>query len=144
LPVVTGSHLDTQPHGGKFDGIYGVLSALEVIRTLNDGDVTTRAPLEIDVWTNEEGSRFAPAMIASGVFAGLFDKDFAWSRTDSDGVSPGDELKRIGYSGEQVCGDHPMAALLEAHIEQGPILENNETKIGLVTAVRDNAGMTSR
>jgi N-carbamoyl-L-amino-acid hydrolase len=133
LPVVAGSHLDTQPHGGKFDGIYGVLSALEVIRTLNDADVTTESPLEIVVWTNEEGSRFAPAMIASGVFAGLFEKDFAWSRTDSDGISLGDELKRIGYFGEQICGEHPMAALLEAHIEQGPILENNEIQIGVVT-----------
>jgi N-carbamoyl-L-amino-acid hydrolase len=131
-PVVAGSHLDTQPHGGRFDGIYGVLSALEVIRTLNDFEVTTEAPLEIVVWTNEEGSRFAPAMIASGVFAGLFDKEFAWSRTDSDGFSLGDELRRIGYFGEQVCGEHPMAALLEAHIEQGPILENNEIQIGVV------------
>ncbi len=132
-PVVAGSHLDTQPHGGKFDGIYGVLSALEVIRTLNDFEVTTESPLEIVVWTNEEGSRFAPAMIASGVFAGLFEKDFAWSRTDSDGNSLGDELKRIGYFGEETCGEHPMAALLEAHIEQGPVLEDNGVQIGVVT-----------
>ncbi len=132
-PIVAGSHLDTQPHGGKFDGIYGVLSALEVIRSLNDAKVTTESPLEIVVWTNEEGSRFAPAMIASGVFAGLFEKDFAWSRTDSDGVSLGDELKRIDYFGDQICGNHPMAALFEAHIEQGPVLEDKNKQIGVVT-----------
>ncbi|MEM7564472.1 MAG: M20/M25/M40 family metallo-hydrolase, partial [Pseudomonadota bacterium] len=95
-PVVAGSHLDTQPHGGKFDGIYGVLAALEAMRTLHDNDVVTEAPLEVVVWTNEEGSRFAPAMIASGVYAGLFEKEYAWSRTDSDGKTLGDELERIG------------------------------------------------
>ena len=131
-PVVAGSHLDTQPHGGKFDGIYGVLAALEVVRTLHDNDVTTAAPLEVVVWTNEEGSRFAPAMIASGVYAGLFDKEFAWSINDSDGKSLGDELKRIGYMGDSPCGDHPIAALLEAHIEQGPILEADNHQIGVV------------
>ena len=131
-PVVAGSHLDTQPHGGKFDGIYGVLAALEVVRTLYDNDVVTRAPLEVVVWTNEEGSRFAPAMIASGVYAGLFEKEFAWSINDSDGKSLGDELKRIGYMGDSRCGDHPIAALLEAHIEQGPILEADNHQIGVV------------
>ena len=131
-PVVAGSHLDTQPHGGKFDGIYGVLAALEVVRTLNDHDVSTKAPLEIVMWTNEEGSRFAPAMIASGVFSGLFEKDFAYSREDSEGNTLLDELKRIGYLGEQSCGDHPIGALFEAHIEQGPILEKNSHQIGVV------------
>ncbi len=131
-PIVSGSHLDTQPHGGKFDGIYGVLAALEVIRTLNDNKITTQAPMEIVMWTNEEGSRFAPAMIASGVFAGLFSKEFAYSREDSDGLTLVDELKRIGYLGEQVCGDHPIGALFEAHIEQGPILEANKHQIGVV------------
>ena len=131
-PVVAGSHLDTQPHGGKFDGIYGVLAALEVIRTLNDYDVQTRAACEVVVWTNEEGSRFAPAMIASGVYAGLFDKQYAWDRRDSDGISLYDELKRIDFLGEEACGEHPIGALLEAHIEQGPILEANQNTIGVV------------
>jgi N-carbamoyl-L-amino-acid hydrolase len=131
-PIVAGSHLDTQPHGGKFDGVYGVLAALEVIRTMNDFDVQTEAPTEVVVWTNEEGSRFAPAMISSGVYAGLFDKQFAWSRTDNKGISLVDELKRIEYFGNQPCGAHSIGALLEAHIEQGPILENNNNQIGVV------------
>ena len=131
-PIAAGSHLDTQPHGGKFDGIYGVLSALEVVRTLNEHNVETEAPIEIVMWTNEEGSRFAPAMIASGVFAGLFEKDFAYSRTDSDGKTLKDELERIGYMGEQICGDHPLSALFEAHIEQGPILERDKDQVGVV------------
>jgi N-carbamoyl-L-amino-acid hydrolase len=131
-PIVAGSHLDTQPHGGKFDGIYGVLAALEAVRTLHDNNVTTQAPVEIVVWTNEEGSRFAPAMISSGVYAGLFEKDYAWSITDSDGKRQGDELKRIGYMGELPCGSNPIGALLEAHIEQGPILEDDNHQIGVV------------
>ena len=131
-PVVAGSHLDTQPHGGKFDGIYGVLAALEALRTLHDNNVTTEAPVEAVVWTNEEGSRFAPAMIASGVYAGLFEKDYAWAITDSDGKSLGDELKRIGYMGDMTCGSNPIGALVEAHIEQGPILEAENRQIGVV------------
>jgi len=131
-PIVAGSHLDTQPHGGKFDGIYGVLAALEAVRTLHDNKVTTEAPVEIVVWTNEEGSRFAPAMIASGVYAGLFEKESAWGITDSDGNSLGDELKRIGYMGAMSCGNNPIGALLEAHIEQGPILEADNHQIGVV------------
>ena len=131
-PIVAGSHLDTQPHGGKFDGVYGVLAALEVIRTMNDYKVQTEAPTEVVVWTNEEGSRFAPAMIASGVYAGLFDKEYAWSRTDSIGITLVDELKRIEYFGDQPCGAHAIDALLEAHIEQGPILEDNNNQIGVV------------
>jgi N-carbamoyl-L-amino-acid hydrolase len=131
-PIVAGSHLDTQPHGGKFDGIYGVLAALEAVRTLHDNDVSTAAPVEIVVWTNEEGSRFAPAMISSGVYAGLFEKDYAWAITDSDGNSLGDELKRIGYMGAAPCGSNPIGALLEAHIEQGPILEADNHQIGVV------------
>ncbi len=131
-PIVAGSHLDTQPHGGKFDGIYGVLAALEALRTLHENDITTEAPVEVVVWTNEEGSRFAPAMIASGVYAGLFDKDYAWSRSDSDGKTIGEELKRIGYLGDLPCGKHPIGALLEAHIEQGPILEAEQKQIGVV------------
>ena len=131
-PVVAGSHLDTQPHGGKFDGIYGVLAALEAMRCLHDNSVVTEAPLEVVVWTNEEGSRFAPAMIASGVYAGLFDKDYAWARTDSEGKTLGDELERIGYKGDMACGSTPIGALLEAHIEQGPILEADQNQIGVV------------
>lgn len=131
-PIVAGSHLDTQPHGGKFDGIYGVLAALEVLRTLHDHDLTTAAPLEVVVWTNEEGSRFAPAMIASGVYAGLFDKEYAWALSDSDGVALGDELKRIGYFGDMPCGSNSIGALLEAHIEQGPILEASGDQVGVV------------
>ena len=131
-PIMAGSHLDTQPHGGKFDGVYGVLAALEVVRALNDHGVETEAPLEVVVWTNEEGCRFAPAMIASGVFAGVFEKDFAWSRQDADGRKLVDELKRIGYLGEQHCGDHPIGALFEAHIEQGPVLERDNHTIGVV------------
>ena len=131
-PIVAGSHLDTQPHGGKFDGIYGVLAALEVLRTLHDNEIVTGAPVEVVVWTNEEGSRFAPAMIASGVYAGLFDKEYAWSRSDSEGNTIGDELRRIGYFGDRPCGEHPIGALLEAHIEQGPILERERNQIGVV------------
>ncbi len=132
-PIVAGSHLDTQPHGGKFDGVYGVLAALEVLRTLHEHDVITHAPLEAVCWTNEEGARFAPAMIASGVYAGLFGKTYAWSRADADGNTLGDELKRIGYLGDLPCGSNAIGALLEAHIEQGPILEAARNQIGVVT-----------
>ncbi len=131
-PVVSGSHLDTQPHGGKFDGVYGVLAALEVVRALNDHDIETEAAVEVAVWTNEEGCRFAPAMIASGVFAGAFEKEFAWSREDAEGKTLAAELKRIGYFGEQRCGEHPIGAFFEAHIEQGPILEREGDTIGVV------------
>lgn len=132
-PVAMGSHLDTQPHGGKFDGIFGVLAGLEVVRTLNEHDIQTDAPIEIIDWTNEEGSRFAPAMLASGVFAGLFELDFALSRTDAEGKTVETALSHIGYVGEQVCGEHPLGAFLEAHIEQGPILEHNNEVVGVVT-----------
>ncbi|MDD9884061.1 MAG: Zn-dependent hydrolase [Gammaproteobacteria bacterium] len=135
-PVLAGSHLDTQPHGGKFDGIYGVLAALEVVRALNDCGQETKAPLEIVVWTNEEGCRFAPAMLASGVFAGLFDKQFAWSRVDAGGRTVLEELQRIDYFGDQSCGAHPIGALFEAHIEQGPILERDRDTIGVVTGAQ--------
>ena len=131
-PVTTGSHLDTQPTGGKFDGVYGVLAGLEVLRTLNDNDIETAAPIEVAVWTNEEGARFAPAMVASGVFAGVFDLEYGHSRADVDGKTIGDELKRIGYMGEQTPGDHPIRAFFEAHIEQGPILESESKTIGVV------------
>nr|WP_067288318.1 Zn-dependent hydrolase [Marinobacterium profundum] len=132
-PVVMGSHLDTQPTGGKFDGIYGVLSGLEVIRSLNDQGIETRAPIEASVWTNEEGSRFPPAMVASGVFAGVFDLEYGLSRADLDGKTMGEELERIGYSGPDEVGGRPFKAFFEAHIEQGPILEDEDKQIGVVT-----------
>ncbi len=131
-PVLMGSHLDTQPTGGKFDGVLGVLGALEVVRTLNDLGVQTRHPIEIVNWTNEEGSRFAPAMIASGVFAGAFTQDFAYTIKDRDGLSLGDELKRIGFAGPAPVGK-PVHAYFELHIEQGPILEDEGVDIGIVT-----------
>lgn len=132
-PVASGSHLDSQPTGGKYDGAYGVLAALEVVRTLNDHDVQTQAPVEVVVWTNEEGSRFSPAMMGSGVFAGNFNADTIRACTDHDGLTFGDELQRIGYAGGESAGEHPLGAYFEAHIEQGPILEAEETTIGVVT-----------
>ena len=135
-PVMTGSHLDSQPTGGKFDGAYGVLAGLEVVRTLNDANYETNAPIEIAVWTNEEGSRFAPAMIASGVFAGVFDLDYGLGRADTDGRTMGEELKRIGYAGETQVGGRPVGAFFEAHIEQGPILEAEGKTVGVVQGVQ--------
>ncbi len=135
-PVMTGSHIDTQPTGGKFDGAYGVLAGLEVIRTLNDHGTETQAPVEVVVWTNEEGSRFAPAMVASGVFGGAFDLDYALSRADTDGKTMGEELKRIGYFGDQEVGKRKVGAFFEAHIEQGPILEAEKKQIGVVQGVQ--------
>ncbi len=135
-PVMTGSHLDSQPTGGKFDGAYGVLAGLELIRTLNDYDYETDAPIEVVAWTNEEGSRFAPAMMASGAFGGVFDLDFVLSRADPDGKTFGDELARIGYAGEEPVGEHAVGAYLEAHIEQGPILEAEKKTVGVVTGAQ--------
>jgi N-carbamoyl-L-amino-acid hydrolase len=132
-PVMVGSHLDTQPTGGKFDGALGVMAALEVVRTLNDLAVRTRHPIEIAMWTNEEGSRYAPSMLASAVFAGAFPLDFAYARTDVDGKTFGAELARIGYQGEAAVGGRPVHAFFELHIEQGPILEDEGIDIGIVT-----------
>ncbi len=134
-PVVTGSHADSQPTGGKFDGIYGVLGGLEVIRSLNDHGIQTDRPVEVVIWTNEEGSRFAPAMVASGVFAGVFTLDYGLSRTDVDGRTIGEELQRIGYAGDLPMGK-PIHAAFELHIEQGPILEAEGVTIGVVTAAQ--------
>jgi beta-ureidopropionase / N-carbamoyl-L-amino-acid hydrolase len=133
LPVYVGSHLDTQPTGGKYDGVLGVLGGLEVIRTLNDLDIKTRHPIVVTNWTNEEGTRFAPAMLASGVFAGIHDLDWALSRTDAKGSKFGDELERIGWKGEEPIGQRKMKAFFELHIEQGPILEKEGKDIGVVT-----------
>ncbi|HEY5799690.1 MAG TPA: allantoate amidohydrolase, partial [Burkholderiaceae bacterium] len=134
-PVVSGSHIDTQPTGGKFDGNYGVLAALEVVRTLNDHNIQTEAPIEVAFWTNEEGSRFVPVMMGSGVFAKAFTLEHAYAAVDTEGKSVADELQRIGYVGEQEPGDHPIGAYFEAHIEQGPILEDQDKVIGVVPAV---------
>ena len=132
-PVITGSHLDSQPTGGRFDGVYGVLSGLEVLRTLNDLGYETERPVEVAVWTNEEGSRFAPAMVASGVFGGVFDLEYGLSRPDQDGKTMGEELERIGYAGSEEVGGRDVHAYFEAHIEQGPILEDQDITIGVVT-----------
>ena len=133
LPVCMGSHLDTQPTGGKYDGVLGVLGGLEVIRTLNDLNICTRHPILLVNWTNEEGTRFAPAMLASGVFAGIHTLDYAHDRRDAQGKRFGDELARIGWAGEEEVGARPMHAMFELHIEQGPILEAEGKEIGVVT-----------
>ncbi len=133
LPVYMGSHLDTQPTGGRYDGVLGVLGALEVVRTMNDLGIKTKHPIVVTNWTNEEGARFAPAMLASGVFAGLHTQDYAYARTDLDGKVFGAELKRIGWVGDEVVGARKMHAMMELHIEQGPILEAEGKEIGVVT-----------
>ncbi|MEO6959198.1 MAG: hydantoinase/carbamoylase family amidase, partial [Burkholderiaceae bacterium] len=131
-PVLTGSHVDSQPTGGKFDGIYGVMAGLEVLRTLNDSGTQTERPIEVVNWTNEEGSRFAPSMVASGVYAGVFDLEYGLSRTDPQGVSIGDALRSIGYAGPSAVGGEAVHAAFELHIEQGPILEAEANTIGVV------------
>ncbi|AZO37536.1 hydantoinase/carbamoylase family amidase [Mesorhizobium sp. M2A.F.Ca.ET.037.01.1.1] len=133
LPVYVGSHLDTQPTGGKYDGVLGVLSGLEVVRSLNDLGIKTKHPIVVTNWTNEEGARFAPAMLASGVFAGVHTQDYAYARKDLDGLTFGDELKRIGWVGDEKVGARKMHAYFEYHIEQGPILEAQNKQIGVVT-----------
>ncbi|WP_434621101.1 Zn-dependent hydrolase [Azospirillum sp. B2RO_4] len=134
-PVVMGSHLDTQPTGGRFDGVFGVLAALEVVRSLNDRGVETLHPVEVAVWTNEEGSRFSPPMMGSGVVTGVFTLDEILEKVAQDGARLGDELVRTGYAGEAPV-DHPMHAYLEAHIEQGPVLEVEGKEIGVVTGAQ--------
>jgi len=132
-PVYVGSHLDTQPTGGRFDGVLGVLGGLEIIRTLNDLGIRTRHPIVVTNWTNEEGARFAPAMLASGVFAGVHALDWAYARPDAKGLNFGDELARIGWKGDEPVGARRMKAFFELHIEQGPILEAEGVEIGVVT-----------
>ncbi|MDD5336197.1 MAG: Zn-dependent hydrolase [Rhodoferax sp.] len=134
-PIVAGSHIDTQPTGGKFDGNFGVLAALEVVRTLNDHGIETEAPVEVAFWTNEEGSRFVPVMMGSGVFAKVFTLEHAYAATDTEGKTVKDELTNIGYVGPQEPGDHPIGTYFEAHIEQGPVLEDNDKTIGVVQGV---------
>ena len=128
LPVAVGSHLDSQPSGGKFDGAYGVMAGLEIVRTLNDAGVRTQAPIEVAAWTNEEGSRFVPTMMGSGVYAGVYPLDYALQQTDVDGVTVREALQRTGYAGD--AKPHALGAYFEAHIEQGPILEQTQTTIG--------------
>ncbi|SLN09549.1 N-carbamoyl-L-amino acid hydrolase [Roseivivax jejudonensis] len=133
LPVYVGSHLDTQPTGGKYDGVLGVLGGLEIVRSLNDLGIRTKRPIVVTNWTNEEGTRFAPAMLSSGVFAGMHAQDWAEDRTDAEGKRFGDELDRIGWRGEEPVGTREMHAFFELHIEQGPILETEGKDIGVVT-----------
>ncbi|HVT54990.1 MAG TPA: Zn-dependent hydrolase [Xanthobacteraceae bacterium] len=135
-PIAMGSHLDTQPTGGKFDGVLGVLGALEALRTLHVAGFETFAPIEVVNWTNEEGARFAPAMVSSGVFAGAFAHDWASSRKDPDGITFAEALEKIGYRGPQKCGEHPLSAFFELHIEQGPLLEAEGKEIGVVTGIQ--------
>jgi N-carbamoyl-L-amino-acid hydrolase len=129
-PVVMGSHLDTQPNGGRFDGAYGVMAGLEVVRALNDAGITTHAPLEVACWTNEEGSRFVPTMMGSGVFTRVYPLEEVLKNEDTDGVSVREALEAIGYRGE--AEPHKVGAYFEAHIEQGPVLEDTRTTIGVV------------
>ena len=131
-PVMTGSHLDTQPLGGRFDGAYGVLAGLEVVRALNDCDVATRAPIDVVVWTDEEGCRFTTKTMGSAVFAGLRPEGAVLDGVDPDGIRFGDELARIGYAGNEPCGGFAITAYFENHIEQGPILENEGIPVGAV------------
>jgi N-carbamoyl-L-amino-acid hydrolase len=135
-PIALGSHLDTQPTGGKFDGTLGTLAALEVLRTLEATGYETYAPIEIVNWTNEEGSRFAPALIASGVFGGVFERDWAYAQKDRDGVTFAEALEAIGYRGAERCGARKFSAFFELHIEQGPILEREDKDIGIVSGVQ--------
>ena len=132
-PVVSGSHLDTQPSGGRFDGCYGVMAALEVARTLNDSGLATEHPFEVAMWTNEEGSRFLPVMGASGAFAGVHTAEEILAARDTEGIVFGDALRQIGYAGSMPVGGRPLAAYFEAHIEQGPLLENTGNTVGVVT-----------
>lgn len=135
-PVATGSHLDTQPRGGRFDGILGVLAGLEVFRTLHEAGIVTERPLELVVWTNEEGSRFAPAMVASGTYAGAFTVDETLGRRDADGVTLGEALTACGFAGDLPVGEPRLDGYLELHIEQGPVLEDAREAIGVVTGVQ--------
>ncbi|MDP3085217.1 MAG: Zn-dependent hydrolase [Rubrivivax sp.] len=134
-PILTGSHIDTQPTGGKFDGNYGVLAGIEVVRTLNAHGIQTEAPIEVAFWTNEEGSRFVPVMMGSGVFAKAFTLEHAYAATDTEGKTVQGELERIGYIGPEEPGAHPIGAYFETHIEQGPVLEDHDVTIGVVTGV---------
>jgi N-carbamoyl-L-amino-acid hydrolase len=140
-PIMIGSHLDTQLNGGRFDGILGVLMGLELVRTLNDLNYTTRRPIEIVDWTNEEGSRFSPAMVAAGAFAGTYEVDWVLARPGDDGPTLGEELKRIGYAGDAPVGKRPVDSYFEFHIEQGPILDEKKILIGICTGAMHATGI---
>lgn len=133
LPVYVGSHLDTQPTGGKYDGVLGVLSGLEIIRTLNDLNIQTKHPIVVTNFTNEEGTRYAPALLSSGVFVGIHTQEWAYEREDANGLKFGAELERIGWKGDEEVGARKMHAFFELHIEQGPILESEAMEVGVVT-----------
>lgn len=135
-PIVVGSHLDTQPFGGRFDGVYGVLAALEAVRCIGEAELLLDHPVEVVNWTNEEGSRFAPATMASGVFAGAWPLKETLAKTDRDGVSVGDALAAIDYAGSVPVGGRKLHAYLETHIEQGPVLEAGDVPVGAVTGAR--------
>jgi beta-ureidopropionase / N-carbamoyl-L-amino-acid hydrolase len=141
-PVMTGSHIDTQPTGGKFDGNYGVLAGIEVVRTLNDHGIQTEAPIEVAFWTNEEGSRFVPVMMGSGVFAKAFTLEHAYAAADTAGLTVKGELERIGYLGTEEPGAHPLGSYFETHIEQGPVLEDHGWYDCVVTGMEAHAGPT--
>ena len=132
-PVMVGSHLDTQPTGGKYDGVLGVLAGLEIIRSLNDAGIKTKHPIEVVNWTNEEGARFSPPMMSSSVFAGMYTTEWVYDREDAEGKTVGEELARIGWLGDEEVGARKMAAFFELHIEQGPILEDESVDVGVVT-----------
>ncbi|MGN6672487.1 MAG: Zn-dependent hydrolase [Thermomicrobiales bacterium] len=134
-PVLVGSHLDTVPNGGRFDGILGVVAALEVVSALNDAGITTQRPIDVVDWTNEEGARFTPAMLASGGATGVFTREWVYARTDREGKTFGDELARIGYRGDETARPGAIAAALELHIEQGPVLEASGETIGIVEGI---------
>jgi N-carbamoyl-L-amino-acid hydrolase len=132
-PVVIGSHLDTQVNGGRYDGIVGVLAGLEILRALNDRGIETKRPIEVVDWTNEEGARFSPPMVAAGAFAGVYAVDWVLDRRDDDGKRFGDELRRIGYAGAAPVGGRALDSYFEVHIEQGPLLDAKGIDVGVVT-----------
>ncbi|WP_254533712.1 Zn-dependent hydrolase [Natrinema gelatinilyticum] len=134
-PVVSGSHIDSQYNGGRYDGVVGVLSALEVVEALNDANVETDRPIEIVAWSNEEGVRFQPDMLGSGVYTGVFDLEYAYDREDKDGNRFGDELERIGYKGDEPCEPDDIHCYFEIHVEQGPFLERADLSVGVVEGV---------
>ncbi|MFB6221100.1 MAG: Zn-dependent hydrolase [Halolamina sp.] len=134
-PVLVGSHVDSQYNGGRYDGVIGVLGALEAVETLNDADVETERPIEVVSWSNEEGVRFQPDMLGSGVFAGKFDTEFAYTREDKDGNTFGEELERIGYRGDASCEPRDLHSYFELHVEQGPTLEDAGLSVGVVEGV---------
>jgi N-carbamoyl-L-amino-acid hydrolase len=134
-PVLCGSHIDSQYNGGRYDGAVGVLGALEVVEALDDANLVTTHPIEVVAWSNEEGVRFQPDMLGSGVYSGVFDRAWAWDRTDDDGVRFGDALQDIGYGGDRACEAEDLAAYFELHVEQGPVLDERSIPVAAVSGV---------